>query len=113
MNPITCATAYYLWRLEPHSPTSHVANLRLTVHPEFRRQGYGRRAVQEALEVARTAGFRRVEATPYVDNDASCGLFESMPDLFQFEGIRRGGGRRIEVDGSPLVNTRLYAWVDW
>lgn len=107
--PYTCSNSRYTWRLEPHRPDSHVANLRLSVAPEFRGQGFGRVAVEDALWHAKLAGYRRVEATPYVDNPASCGLFESMPHLFQLEGIKRGAGVR---DGQ-LVNTRLYAWVDW
>jgi GNAT superfamily N-acetyltransferase len=92
--------------VEEHSPGSHVANLRLKVNEDRRREGIGTYLVEQAKALARDQGILRLEATPYVDNPESRRFTASL-EGFVFEGEKRWGGMR---DGQS-VNTLLYAWV--
>lgn len=63
----------------PFSSSRHKSILWGTfVAPGHRRQGLGRRAVQQAIGHAREAGARRVHLTMYLPNPAARALYESL-----------------------------------
>jgi len=78
-----------------HRKTAHVAQLGISVHPEWRRQGVARAVLRAALERARVApALRRLSRQVFEPNRAAIELYESAG--FVVEGRRPG---HIHIDG--------------
>ncbi len=73
---------------------SHRAGLGMGVHPDFRKQGIGKRLLQASLAQARKAGLERVELEVFTSNLAAKRLYETFG--FSVEGVLR---RARKLDG--------------
>jgi ribosomal protein S18 acetylase RimI-like enzyme len=72
---------------------SHVGALGMGVRREWRRQGVGRRLLEECLGMARAAGIEKVELEVFNDNDGAIRLYESHG--FTREGVK-ARARKLE-----------------
>lgn len=106
-------------RLYPYPGYEHNGRLGMGVLAPWRGQGVGRQLLDQALNAALGAGFRRVELEVYASNMAAVSLYQSRG--FAVEGVKRAmrvlDGRvddvvlmaRPTTDGPPevLSNTRV------
>jgi ribosomal protein S18 acetylase RimI-like enzyme len=65
---------------------SHVGALGMGVRREWRRQGVGRRLLDECLALARSAGLEKIELEVFTDNEGAIRLYESLG--FVREGVK-------------------------
>jgi putative acetyltransferase len=72
---------------DPHLASRHVADLGLMVAEPFRRQGVGRRLLEEAVAWARASGITKLELHVFPWNQAALRLYESFG--FEREGYRK------------------------
>ena len=73
--------------------SSHVATLgSFAMHAAFRGRGFGAKAIEEIVDVARSRGVRRLELLVEVDNPRAIRFYERHG--FVKEGILRGAVRR-------------------
>jgi putative acetyltransferase len=72
---------------DPHLASRHVADLGLMVAEPFRRQGVGRRLLEEAVAWARASGITKLELHVFPWNEAALRLYESFG--FEREGYRK------------------------
>lgn len=72
---------------------SHVAALGMGVRREWRRQGVGRRLLEECLSLARTTGVEKIELEVFTDNEGAILLYESYG--FTREGVK-SRARKLE-----------------
>jgi RimJ/RimL family protein N-acetyltransferase len=77
------------------SSFSHVGTLGLGVVKEWRRQGLGRRLIDECLALANATILEKIELVVYSDNLVAIRLYESVG--FTHEGCRR---KARKLDGS-------------
>jgi RimJ/RimL family protein N-acetyltransferase len=89
---------------DPHPASHHVADLGLMVAESHRRQGIGKRLLEEAVTWARSVGIRKLELHVFPWNESALGLYES----FGFE--REGYRKRHYVRGDELVDAILMAY---
>lgn len=78
------------------TPVRGVHSLGMSIVPEYRGQGWGRRLVDAALEAAREAGIRKVELYVFSDNARAIALY--VASGFEVEGLRRD--HYLRLDGS-------------
>jgi putative acetyltransferase len=82
----------YELRQQKHR-ASHVATLgSFAMHPAFRGRGFGAKAIEEIVDVARSRGVRRLELCVEVDNPRAIHFYEKHG--FVREGIFRSAWRR-------------------
>ena len=89
---------------DPHPASHHVADLGLMVAESHRRQGIGKRRLDEAVTWARGVGIRKLELHVFPWNESALRLYES----FGFE--REGYRKRHYVRGDELVDAILMAY---
>ena len=89
---------------DPHPASHHVADLGLMVAESHRRQGIGKRLLEEAVTWARSVGIRKLELHVFPWNESALRLYES----FGFE--REGYRKRHYVRGDELVDAILMAY---
>ncbi|HJY39533.1 MAG TPA: GNAT family N-acetyltransferase [Steroidobacteraceae bacterium] len=65
---------------------AHVGALGMGVRREWRRQGVGRRLLDECLPLARSAGLEKIELEVFTDNEGAIHLYESLG--FVREGVK-------------------------
>ena len=90
-----------------HRKVLHVAQLGVSVHPDWRRQGVARALLRTGVETARAApALRRLSLQVFAPNLAAIALYES--EGFLLEGRRPG---HVHLDGSDadvlLMGLRL------
>jgi RimJ/RimL family protein N-acetyltransferase len=89
---------------DPHPASHHVADLGLMVAESHRRQGIGKRLLEEAVAWARSVGIRKLELHVFPWNESALRLYES----FGFE--REGYRKRHYVRGDEPVDAILMAY---
>jgi RimJ/RimL family protein N-acetyltransferase len=89
---------------DPHTASSHVADLGLMVARRHRRRGFGTALLLAAEEWARGAGIRKLELHVFPHNEPAIALYEKLG--YVREGHRRAHYRR--PDGQ-LVDAILMA----
>jgi L-phenylalanine/L-methionine N-acetyltransferase len=72
---------------DPHPASGHVADLGLMVAEAYRRQGIGRRLLEQAVAWARVSDVEKLELHVFPWNEAALKLYESFG--FEREGYRR------------------------
>jgi RimJ/RimL family protein N-acetyltransferase len=88
----TSVVGTYELRRQEHR-SSHVATLgSFAMHPACRGRGFGAKAIEEIVEVARSRGIRRLELLVEADNPRAIRIYEKHG--FFREGILRGAWRR-------------------
>lgn len=73
----------------------HRGSLGMGVHPDYRRQGLGRRLLQACIDKAWAQGLTRIELESRVDNHAAIALYEALgfrhealkPRALRFDGV--------------------------
>jgi ribosomal protein S18 acetylase RimI-like enzyme len=73
-----------------------VHNLGMSILPEFRGQGWGRRLLNRLLDAARAAGIRKIVLEVFPENGRAIALYASSG--FEVEGFKRDHYPRL--DGS-------------
>jgi RimJ/RimL family protein N-acetyltransferase len=89
--------------------SSHVATLgSFAMHPAFRGRGFGGKAIEEIVQIARARGLRRLELLVETDNPRAIGFYERHG--FVKEGIFRGACRRAseQHDIDEIAMARLF-----
>jgi RimJ/RimL family protein N-acetyltransferase len=89
---------------DPHPASHHVADVGLMVAESHRRQGIGKRLLEEAVTWARSVGIRKLELHVFPWNESALRLYES----FGFE--REGYRKRHYARGDELVDAILMAY---
>jgi GNAT superfamily N-acetyltransferase len=89
---------------DPAGPTAEVATL--LVEPRWGRRGHGSRLLAAVVDLARAAGFARLQIWLPEADRVSAGFFESAgwaPD---------GWVRTLDTGGAPLREARWHALLD-
>ena len=95
-------------RLQEHR-CSHIATLgSFAMHPAFRGRGFGAKAVEEIVHIARSRGVRRLELLVEADNPRAIRFYER--NGFVREGVLRGAFRRAGEphDVDEIAMARLF-----
>jgi len=95
-------------RLQEHR-CSHIATLgSFAMHPAFRGRGFGAKAVEQIVQIARSRGVRRLELLVEADNPRAIRFYERHG--FVKEGIFRGAFRRAGEphDVDEIAMARLF-----
>jgi RimJ/RimL family protein N-acetyltransferase len=90
---------------DPHPASRHVADLGLMVAEQYRRQGIGKRLLDEAVAWAQASGIVKLELHVFPWNEPAIALYES----FGFE--REGYRKRHYERGGEYVDAILMAYV--
>ena len=95
-------------RLQEHR-CSHIATLgSFAMHPAFRGRGFGAKAIDEIVRIARSRGVRRLDLLVEADNPRAIRFYEKHG--FVREGILRGAFRRAgdPHDVDEIAMARLF-----
>lgn len=80
--------------------------LQIAVAPAFRRQGWGRILLQDAVEIARTEEVRQILLEVRASNHAAIHMYHSF--RFQTVGVRRGYYSNPTEDAVVLVKENIH-----
>jgi ribosomal protein S18 acetylase RimI-like enzyme len=84
---------------------SHVGALGMGVRREWRRQGVGRRLLEECLALARATGLEKIELEVFTDNEGAIQLYESRG--FAREGVK-SRARKLEGRYQDILLMALW-----
>ena len=83
------STPVGMFKLSPLTyRASHIAYLGgLAIHPNFAGKGFGRKMMQEIIDLANQQGYKRIELSVATENVRAIGLYKKVG--FEAEGVMR------------------------